>query len=122
MVAVLAESAILRVACGLGHDLAGHGADVRVVQAGDRLGFPLEPLAEIGIVGDMRQEHLDGDGAIQASVGVAVLDRSPETCALDQRPPTALLFRRQRLPPFAMVFGQLGVRRGDGQGLLSNSG
>ena len=69
MVAVLAESAILRVACGLGHDLAGHGADVRVVQAGDRLGFPLEPLAEIGIVGHMRQEHFDGDGAVQARVG-----------------------------------------------------
>ncbi len=31
--------------------------------------FPLEPLAEIGIVGDMRQEHLDGDDAIQAGVG-----------------------------------------------------
>ena len=42
---------------------------MRVVQAGDRLGFPLEPLAEIGIVGDMRQEHLDGDRAIQAGVG-----------------------------------------------------
>ena len=45
------------------------GADVRVVQAGDGLGFPLEALAEIGIVGDMRQEHLDGDGAIQPGVG-----------------------------------------------------
>ena len=46
-------------------------ADVRVVQTGDGLGFPLEPLAQIGIVGDMRQEHLDGDGAVQA--GVAAL-------------------------------------------------
>ena len=44
-------------------------ADVRMVQARDRLGFPLEPLAEIGIVGHMRQEHLDGDGAVQAGVG-----------------------------------------------------
>ena len=39
------------------------------IQAGDRLGFPLEPLAEIGVVGHMRQEHLDGDGAIQPGVG-----------------------------------------------------
>ena len=30
--------------------------------------FPLEPLAQIGIIGHMRQEHLDGDGAIQAGV------------------------------------------------------
>ncbi len=43
-------------------------ADVRMVQAGGRLGFPLEPLAQIGIVGDVRQEHLDGDGTIQAGV------------------------------------------------------
>ncbi len=43
-------------------------ADVRVVQGRDGLGFPLEPLAEIGIVGDMRQEHLGGDGTVQAGV------------------------------------------------------
>ena len=39
-------------------------ADVRMVQAGDGLGFPLEPLAEIGISGDMLGQHLDGDGAV----------------------------------------------------------
>ncbi len=39
-------------------------ADMGMIQAGDRLSFTLEPLAEIGIVGDMRQEHLDGDGTI----------------------------------------------------------
>ena len=43
-------------------------ADVRMVQAGDRLGFPLEPLAQIGVVSGMRQEHLDGDGAVEAGV------------------------------------------------------
>ena len=42
---------------------------MRMVQAGDGLGFPLEPLAEIRIISDMRQEHLDGDGAVQAGVG-----------------------------------------------------
>ena len=45
------------------------GADVRMVQAGDGLGFPLEPLAEIGVGGHMRREDLDGDRAIQAGVG-----------------------------------------------------
>ena len=40
-----------------------------MVQAGDRLRFALEALAEIGIVGDMRGQDLDGDGAVKASVG-----------------------------------------------------
>ena len=41
---------------------------MRVVQAGDGLGFPLQPLAEIGIVGDMRQDRLDGDAAVEPGV------------------------------------------------------
>ena len=44
-------------------------ANVGMAQAGDRLSFPLEPLTEIGIVGHMRQEHLDGDRAVQAGIG-----------------------------------------------------
>ena len=39
-----------------------------MVQAGDRLRLALEALAEIGVVGDVRGQHLDGDGAIQAGV------------------------------------------------------
>ena len=44
-------------------------ADVRMVQAGDRLRLTLEALSEIRIVGDMRREHLDGDGALEPRVG-----------------------------------------------------
>ena len=39
---------------------------MRMVQAG---GFALEALAEIGIVGDVRGQDLDGNGAVQAGVG-----------------------------------------------------
>ena len=44
------------------------GANVRMVQAGDRLGFALEPLLQIGISGDMRGQHFDGDSAVQAGI------------------------------------------------------
>ena len=44
-------------------------ADVRVVQGGDRAGLTLEPLLQIRITRDMRGQHLDGDGAVQAGVG-----------------------------------------------------
>ena len=43
-------------------------ANVRVVQAGDRLRLALEPLLEVGVRGDMLGQHLDGDGAVQAGV------------------------------------------------------
>ncbi len=44
------------------------GADVRVVQGSNRSGFALEPLLQIGVIGDMLGQHLDGDGAVQAGV------------------------------------------------------
>ncbi len=44
------------------------------------LGLALEPLAEIGIVGDMRRQYLDGDGAVQAGVsGLVDLAHAPST-------------------------------------------
>ena len=44
-------------------------ADVWMVQRGNRAGFALEPLLQIGVIGDMLGQHLDGDGAVQAGVG-----------------------------------------------------
>ena len=51
---------------------------MRVVQAGDGLGLPLEPLLEVGVRGHMLRQHLDGDGAIQTGVaGLADLPMPP---------------------------------------------
>jgi hypothetical protein len=47
-------------------------ADVRVVEAGDGPGFPLEPLLQIGIGGDVFREDLDGDRAVKPRVGCLV--------------------------------------------------
>ena len=41
---------------------------MRMVQAGDRLGFAFEPLFQIGISRDVLRQHLNGHGAIQARV------------------------------------------------------
>ena len=43
-------------------------ADVRMVQAGDSTGLPLEPLLEPGVVGKVRRKDLDGNRAVEASV------------------------------------------------------
>jgi hypothetical protein len=45
-----------------------HGTDVRMAERGERLGFPLEPLLQIGIAGDVRGEDFDRDGAIETCV------------------------------------------------------
>ena len=45
-----------------------NGTDVRVLQRAERSGFLFESLPESRIAGDMREEDLDGDRAIQASV------------------------------------------------------
>ena len=39
-----------------------------MVQAGDGLGLPLEPLLQIGVSGHMFGQHLDGDGTVEAGV------------------------------------------------------
>ena len=43
-------------------------ADVRMVQARDRARLLLEALLELGVIGKMRRQHLDGDGAIEPCV------------------------------------------------------
>ena len=50
-----------------------------MVQRGDTLHLALEPLAEIGIVSDMRQEHLDGDGAVEPGI-TGLIDFSHAAC------------------------------------------
>ena len=45
----------------------------------NHFGLVLEPLAEIGIVGDMRQEHLDGDRTVQAGI-TGLIDFSHSAC------------------------------------------
>ena len=51
-----------------------------VVQGGDRAGFALEPLLQVGIGRDMLGQHLDGDGAVQAGVG-GLVDLAHAPCA-----------------------------------------
>ena len=48
----------------LGSDVV-EGADVGVVQRGDRAGLPLEARARLGGPGQLRGEELDGDHAVQ---------------------------------------------------------
>ena len=43
-------------------------ADVRMIQTGDRSGLPFESLLEIGVVGQMGRQNLDGHGAVEAGV------------------------------------------------------
>ena len=45
------------------------GADVRVIERGDRPGLASEPGAELRIVGERARQHLDRDGPIQPRVG-----------------------------------------------------
>ena len=42
--------------------------DVGMVQLRDRPGFPLEPLLPFWTVSEVRREHFDGDGSIEARV------------------------------------------------------
>ena len=44
------------------------GADVRMTQRGERLGFALEPLLQVWIRRDMLGQDFDGDRAVQAGV------------------------------------------------------
>ena len=41
---------------------------MRVVQAGDGLGFPLEPLLQLRVAGDVLGEDFDGNRAVEAGV------------------------------------------------------
>ncbi len=43
-------------------------ADVRMVQAGDRLCFALEALAQFSAVGEMSGKNLNGDNSIEAGI------------------------------------------------------
>ena len=52
---------------GLAADVVQH-ADVRVLQAGDRLRLALEALFQVGDSRRVRREDLDGDGPIEAGV------------------------------------------------------
>ena len=47
-------------------------ADMRMIEAGDRLRFALEPRPLGGIRRAPRREHLDGDGPIQPSIDGAI--------------------------------------------------
>ena len=44
------------------------GADVRVLQRGNRAGLALEPRAALRIARDVERQHLDGDGPIEPRV------------------------------------------------------
>jgi hypothetical protein len=44
------------------------GADVRMLEGGDRAGFALEAVSRLGGLGDIRGQHLDGDVAIEPRV------------------------------------------------------
>jgi hypothetical protein len=47
-------------------------ADVRMVQAGNRLRFALEPCAPVSVGADGRRENLDGNGPIETDVSTTV--------------------------------------------------
>ena len=44
------------------------GADVRMIQAGDRFCFALESLAQFGTISKMRRQNFDGDDSIEAGI------------------------------------------------------
>ncbi len=48
------------------------GADVRVIERGNRLGLAIESGAALRISGDVGRQHLDGDRAIEAGVACLV--------------------------------------------------
>ena len=43
-------------------------ADVRMIEAGDRLRFAIEALLHVGVTGKVHGQNLDGDRAVQARV------------------------------------------------------
>ena len=47
-------------------------ADVRMAERGDRLRLALEAEAELRVAGEVRRQHLDRDGAVEARVARAV--------------------------------------------------
>jgi len=47
-------------------------ADVRMVEAGDGTSFALESFAQLGPVGQMIRQDLDGHGAVEAGVACAI--------------------------------------------------
>jgi hypothetical protein len=46
--------------------------DMRMIQAGDGTRFALEPLAQVRLVGEMRGQHFDCDGAVEPPVDGSV--------------------------------------------------
>ena len=54
-------------------------ADVRMVQTGNRTGFPLEALAGVWVAGHIRRQDFDRNGAVEASVS-RLVDLSHPTC------------------------------------------
>src|SRR5579863_93655 len=48
------------------------GADVGMIQAGNRASFALKPLAQLGTAGEMSGRNLNGDDAIEARVAGAI--------------------------------------------------
>src|SRR5467141_273175 len=55
-------------------------ANMRMVQAGDRLGLALKALPQSWVVGEMRRKNLDGDSAVQARISRSV-DFTHSSCA-----------------------------------------
>jgi hypothetical protein len=43
-------------------------ADIDMLQRGDRLGFPLQALFQLGIRGKMRRQNLDGDRTVKTRI------------------------------------------------------
>src|ERR1700680_4161875 len=48
------------------------GADVGMIQAGNRFGFALETLAQFSTIGKMRWQNFDGDDSVQTGIFGAV--------------------------------------------------
>jgi hypothetical protein len=46
-----------------------YDGDVRMIQRGERLGFPLEASDAFGVLGDGLWQDLDGNTAAQSGVG-----------------------------------------------------
>ena len=45
---------------------------MRMTQTGQRLCFALESRLQVGLIGDVRREDLDGNGAVEALVARAI--------------------------------------------------
>jgi hypothetical protein len=48
------------------------GGNVGMIQSGQHLGFALEPRHVLGVIGERRGQHFDGDVAIELAVAGAV--------------------------------------------------